>query len=81
MSPELAQGCRDLAVQQAGSYLRYSGRGASAYEKAARDPIRIFEADIPWGSAEAVKVLPSDEPPEQVIADTVARCAQLTVRC
>jgi hypothetical protein len=30
----LAQGCQNLAVQQVGSYLGYSGRGVPAFAKA-----------------------------------------------
>jgi hypothetical protein len=36
--PLLAQGCRSAAMQQVGSYLGYTGRGANAFRKAARDP-------------------------------------------
>ena len=51
----MAHGCRNLAVQQVGSYLGYSGCGADALGKAARDPKRSFDgrqvcskADIIW---------------------------------
>ena len=38
MSPEVAQGCRNIVLQQVGGYLGYSGCGADAIGKAARDP-------------------------------------------
>jgi hypothetical protein len=31
-------GCRNMVLQQVGSYLGYSGRGAKSFGKAARDP-------------------------------------------
>ena len=34
----MAQGCRNMVLQQLGSYLGHSGRGANPFGKAARDP-------------------------------------------
>jgi hypothetical protein len=33
-----ARGCRNVVLQQVGSYLGYTGRGAKPFGKAARDP-------------------------------------------
>jgi hypothetical protein len=42
---EFGPGLPTCAVQQVGSYLGYSGRGATAFGKAARDPKLTFRID------------------------------------
>ncbi len=34
----LARGCRNVVLQQVGSYVGYTGRDANSFGKAARDP-------------------------------------------
>ena len=49
--PELAHGCRNLAAQQGGSYLGYTGRGADAFAKTARHPqetLRAITVGVGW---------------------------------
>jgi hypothetical protein len=36
----LARGCRNVVLQQVGSYLGYTGRGTNPFVKAARDPLQ-----------------------------------------
>jgi hypothetical protein len=38
MSLFVARGCRNVVLQQVGSYPGYSGRDGNAFGKAARDP-------------------------------------------
>jgi hypothetical protein len=45
----MTRGCRNVVMQQVGSDLGYSGRGANPFGKAARDPIRKLEP-ISWGT-------------------------------